>query len=38
MYSLLFLDKYYLRNRGRTVFFNGGNVDNLYQNICFGHV
>jgi hypothetical protein len=22
-------------NRGRTVFFNGGNADNLYQNICF---
>ena len=22
-------------NRGRTVFFNGGNDDNLYQNICF---
>jgi hypothetical protein len=21
-------------NRGRTVFFNGGNDDNLYQNIC----
>ena len=33
MYSLLFLDKYFLRNRGRTVFFNGGNDDNLYQNI-----
>ena len=25
-------------NRGRTVFFNGGNDDNLYQNICFDHV
>jgi hypothetical protein len=22
-------------NRGRIVFFNGGNDDNLYQNICF---
>jgi hypothetical protein len=21
-------------NRGRTVYFNGGNGDNLYQNIC----
>jgi hypothetical protein len=25
-------------NRGRTVFFNRGNDDNLYQNICFDHV
>ena len=25
-------------NRGRTVFFNGENDDNLYQNICFDHV
>jgi hypothetical protein len=25
-------------NRGRTIFFNGGNDDNLYQNICFDHV
>ena len=25
-------------NRGRTVFFNGGNDDNLYQNICFDHI
>jgi len=25
-------------NRGRIVFFNGGNDDNLYQNICFDHV
>jgi hypothetical protein len=25
-------------NRGRTVFFNDGNDDNLYQNICFDHV
>ena len=25
-------------NRGRTVFFNGGNDDNLYQNNCFDHV
>jgi hypothetical protein len=25
-------------NRGRTVFFNGGNDDNLYQNIWFDHV
>ena len=25
-------------NQGRTVFFNGGNNDNLYQNICFDHV
>jgi hypothetical protein len=25
-------------NHGRTVFFNGGNDDNLYQNICFDHV
>jgi hypothetical protein len=25
-------------NCGRTVFFNGGNDDNLYQNICFDHV
>jgi hypothetical protein len=25
-------------NRGRTVFFNGGNDDNLYQNICYDHV
>jgi hypothetical protein len=25
-------------NRGRTVFFNGGNDDNLYQNICIDHV
>jgi hypothetical protein len=25
-------------NRDRTVFFNGGNDDNLYQNICFDHV
>jgi hypothetical protein len=25
-------------NRGRTVFFNGGNDDNLYQNICFEHI
>jgi hypothetical protein len=25
-------------NRGRTVFFNGGNDDSLYQNICFDHV
>jgi hypothetical protein len=25
-------------NRGRTVFFDGGNDDNLYQNICFDHV
>jgi hypothetical protein len=24
--------------RGRIVFFNGGNDDNLYQNICFDHV
>ena len=24
-------------NRGRTVFFNGENYDNLYQNICFDH-
>ena len=38
MHSLLFLDKYFLRNRGRTVFFNGVNDDNLHQNICFDHV
>jgi hypothetical protein len=25
-------------NLGRIVFFNGGNDDNLYQNICFDHV
>jgi hypothetical protein len=25
-------------NRGRTVFSNGGNDNNLYQNICFDHV
>jgi hypothetical protein len=25
-------------NRGRTVFFDGGNDDNLYQNIYFDHV
>jgi hypothetical protein len=25
-------------NRGRTVFFNGGNDDNLYQNMCLDHV
>jgi hypothetical protein len=25
-------------NRGRTVFFNGGNDDNLYQSNCFDHV
>jgi hypothetical protein len=25
-------------NCGRTVFFSGGNDDNLYQNICFDHV
>ena len=24
-------------NRGRIVFFNSGNDDNLYQNICFDH-
>ena len=25
-------------NRGMTVFFNGGNDDNLHQNIYFDHV
>ena len=25
-------------NRDRTAFFNGGNDNNLYQNICFDHV
>jgi hypothetical protein len=37
LYILLILEIYTI-NRGRTVFFNGGNDDNLHQNICFDHV